>query len=338
MARLLLLALLPVAISFDVPTVPLMNAAKPGLKMPVVGIGTGGYVFTPGTQPGEIWTEGVAEKAVGQWLDLGGRRIDASYSYRDQPGVGRAIKASSVARSDMFVVSKVGSGGLISGAALGYDDTMKQLQPILDTLQLEHVDLLLIHWPGPPGNSSDPACQGNPPTWRACRQSSWRALEDIYKSGKALAIGVSNFEKNHLEDIVVMGGMLPSVNQVEFHPYWHEDDLVAYCKSLNITFNGYSPLGCPDWAPYQHHWNKTILQEATVLKIAQTHHRTPAQVVLKWELQMGVVTQPRTKDPQHMKDNLNYFDFQLSNEEMNDISNIAKPADPKVCPDPHQYK
>ena len=341
MAKFLILALLPLATtSVDVPTVPLMNAAKTGMRMPVIGIGTGGYVFSPATQPGEIWDSDVAEKAVGQWLALGGRRIDASYSYRDQPGVGRAIKASGIARKDIFVVSKVGSGGLISGAALGYNDTWKQVQPILDTLMVDYVDLLLIHWPGPPGNSSDPACQGNPPTWRACRQSTWKAMVDIYKSGKALAIGVSNFERNHLEDILAMGDSvpLPAVNQVEFHPYWHEDDLVSYCKSFNITFNGYSPLGCPDWAPFQHHWDKTILQEDVVQQIARTHSRTPAQVLLRWELQLGVVAQPRTKDPQHMKDNLNYFDFELTDQEMDQISNIPRPADPKVCPDPHQFK
>ena len=323
----------------DMPTVTLMNAAQPGTKMPVPGIGTGAYVYVPSTVPGEIWSDDVAEKAIGEWLKLGGRRIDASYSYRNQVGVGKAIKASGVPREELFIVSKVGSGGLVSGTALGYNDTLAQVKPILDSLQVDYVDLLLIHWPGPPGRSSDPACQGKPsPTWRECRQASWRAMEDIYKMGKAKAIGVSNFEKNHLEDIIAMNSSLPAINQVEFHPYWHEDDLLAFSKSYNITFNGYSPLGCPDWAPTAHHWTHTLLQESAIVKIAQSHGRSPAQVVLRWEWQQGVMSQPRTVNTKHMMENLNYFDFELTDEEMDEIRSITPPSDPKVCPDPHIYK
>ena len=326
------------SVAVEVPAVTLMNAAMPGMKMPVTGLGTGAYVYEPRTEPGEIWTVDVAEKAVGEWLDFGGRRIDASLSYRNEDGVGKAIKATSVPRKDIFIVSKVGSGGLVSGGALGYNDTLVQIKPILDSLQTDYVDLLLIHWPGPPGKSSDPACQGNPTSWRACRQSTWKAMEEIYKMGKARAIGVSNFERNHLEDIIVMNSTLPAVNQVEFHPYWHEDDLLAFCKSYNITFNGYSPVGCPDWAPTKHEWNHTVLQEPTIVNIAKSHGRTPAQVILRWEWQQGVLAQPRTVNPEHMKENLNYFDFVLSDDEMKQISSISPPTQPKVCPDPHQLK
>ena len=336
-ALLILLGLhTSVTVAVEVPTVTLQNAAVAGTKMPVIGIGTGAYVYEPRTKPGEIWTEDVAEKAVGQWIEMGGRRIDASLSYRNQPGVGRAIKASKVPREELFIVSKVGSGGLVSGGALGYNDTLNQIKPILDSLQVEYVDLLLIHWPGPPGQSSDPACQGHPDTWRSCRQSTWKALEEVYKMGKAKAIGVSNFEKNHLEDIVAMNSTLPAVNQVEFHPYWHEDDLLAYCKMYNITFNGYSPVGCPDWAPPSHNWTHTILEEPLVMNIAKSHSHSPAQVLLRWEWQQGVVTQPRTVNSVHMKENLSYFDFVLSDDEMKQIANITPPKDPKVCPDPHK--
>ena len=331
----LALAAVHVCIGGEIPTVTLMNAAVAGTKMPVTGIGTGAYVYNPRTQPGEIWTDDAAEKYVAQWLKLGGRRIDASLSYRNQPGVGKAIKESAISREELFIVSKVGSGGLVSGAALGYNDTLIQIKPILDTLQVDYLDLLLIHWPGPPGNSSDPACQGKPATWRACRQSTWKALEEIYKMGKARAIGVSNFEKKHLEDIIAMNSTLPAVNQVEFHPYWHEDDLLAFCKSYNITFNGYSPLGCPDWAPTQKKWSHTVLQEPTIVNIAKSHNRTAAQVILRWEWQQGVLAQPRTVNPDHMNENLNYFDFVLSDDEMKQISTIHPPANPKVCPDPN---
>ena len=326
--------------ALNVPSVTLMNAASPGTKMPVTGIGTGAYVHEPGTQPGEVWTNDVTEKAVSQWLALGGRRIDASYNYLNQIGVGRAIKASNVPREELFVVSKVsGNGGsLAGGGALGYNDTMIQIKPILDTLQLDYVDLLLFHWPGPPGNSSDPACQGDPPTWRTCRQVTWKALEDLYNMGKTRAIGVANFEINHLEDIISMNSLLPAVNQVEFHPYWHEENLLAFCKSYNITFNGYTPLGCPDWAPTQKHWNHTLLQEPVIEQVAKNHGRTPAQVTLRWEWQQGVLVQPRSLNPDHMKENLNFFDFKLTDEEMSQISSITPPSERKVCPDPHQFK
>ena len=334
---LLLLVAVHACVATEVPSVLLQNAAAPGMKMPVIGIGTGAYVYEPRKVPGEIWTEDICEKASKQWLDMGGRRIDASLSYRNQPGVGRAIKDSNVSREEIFIVTKVGSGGLVSGSALGYNDTLIQMQPILDSLQMDYVDLLLIHWPGPPGNSSDPACQGKPATWRNCRQSTWKAMEEIYRSGKAKAIGVSNFEKNHLEDIIVMKSLLPAVNQVEFHPYWHEEDLLAFCNSYNITFNGYSPLGCPDWAPPSHNWTHTLLEEPTVIKIAKSHDRTPAQVILRWEWQKGVLAQPRTVNPKHMMENMNYFDFTLSDDEMKQLSNITPPHNPKVCPDPHKF-
>ena len=335
---IVVLAFLPFSISFDVPDVTLRNAAVSGKTMPAVGLGTGAYVYVPNTIPGEIWNDTVAETAVKTWLQLGGRRIDASLSYRNQKGVGRAISESGIPREELFVVSKVGSGGLVSGGGMGYNETMIQFEEILETLQVSYVDLLLIHWPGPPGNSTDPACQGNPQTWRKCRQSTWRALEDIFRSGEAQAIGVSNFEKNHIEDIIAMGSMLPAVEQVEFSPYWHEDDLVKFCTSQNIQFNGYSPLACPDWAPASHNWSRSLLQDPVLAKIAKDHNCSPAQVVLSWEWSQGVVVNPRTYNPEHMKENLSFFDIRLSDDETAAIANLTLPSNPKVCPDPHQFK
>ena len=316
----------------DVPSVTLMNAAKSGTKMSVSGMGTWGYVHKPGTGiPGEVWNDTTAEKAVSEWIKLGGRRIDGSMGYQDQVGVGKAIKSSGIPRSEIFMTSKVSLGG--------YNETFKQMEQILEDLQMDYVDLLLIHWPGLWSvNSEDPACKPNQLTMRNCRQSVWKALENLYNSGKALAIGVSNFEKNHLEDIIQMKSLIPSVNQVEYHPYWHEDDLLDYCKSNNITFNSYSPLGAPDWAPSQRGWNGTILSLPVIQNIAKAHQRTAAQVVQQWQWQQGIVVNPRTWNQDHMKENLNFFDFKLSDDEMKQISSIKPPSDPKVCPDPHNIK
>ena len=327
----LLTAVFAVSLAADIPSVVLKNAARPGMEMPVPGIGTWGYVHTPGTGvPGEVWNDTVAEIATGQWLSMGGRRIDGSRGYGDQVGVGKAVKASKIPRSEIFMTSKIG--------LYGYNETFDRMKEVLSDLQLDYVDLLLIHWPRAPSDSSDPACKGDRQTYRECRQSVWKAMEEIYKSGKAHAIGVSNFERNHLEDILVMNSMVPSVNQVEYQPYWHEDDLVAFCKSHDIVYNSYSPLGAPDWAPDRHNWNGTILQLPLIAKIAKAHNVTAAQVMLGWQWQQGIVVNPRTLNVDHMKENLNFFNFELGVDEMKQLSSIKPPEDPKVCPDPHNDK
>ena len=318
-------ALLPVHLKGEVPSVPLKNAAKPGLMMPFTGLGTGAYVHPSDVGiPGEMWNDTVAEKAVKEWLALGGRRIDGSWTYFDQGGIANAIKSSGIPRENIFVTSKV--------SLYGYNETFTQMDQILRELQMDYVDLLLIHFPQVTNASTDPACQKNVSSWRGCRQSVWKAMEKIFSDGKALAIGVSNFEQKHLEDIIMMNSTVPCLNQIEFHPYWHEDDLVEYCKANDIVFNSYSPLGTPDWAPAKHNWNGTILELPLIENIAKTHDRTPGQVLQRWQWQLGIPVNARTMKPDHMKENLNFFDFELSDTEMKQISTIKSPPDPKVCP------
>ena len=319
----------------SVPTVTLHNAARPGTEMPIVGIGTWGYVHTPGTgRPGEVWNDTLAAVAVKEFLQLGGRRIDGAHDYHDQAGVGKGIKDSGVPRKDIFLVSK------IDAAALGYNTTLSQMDDILNTLGVDYVDLLLIHWPGPPSPlATDPACRGNPTTWRACRQSTWKALEKIYNANKTRAIGVSNFEKVHLEDIISMNGMIPAVNQIEYSIYWHEDELVKFCNSSNIQVNGYSPLGAPDWAPTEHKWKYSQLEDSLVKEMAKKYNHTPAQIILRWEWQNRVVVNPRTMNTDHMKENIGIFDFELSDDDMKALADPpSKPINPKVCPDPSNIK
>ena len=314
-ALLLFLMLLARCSADDMPSVKLMNAAKDGLMMPVAGIGTWGYGW-----PGETWNDDIAEKAIGQWLALGGRRVDGSKGYGDQVGVGKAIKASGLPREEIFITSKV--------TPADYNSTLQQMNDILSDLQMDYVDLLLIHWPGSVHSPNT--------TNKDIRQSCWKALEYLYNNSKAHAIGVSNFEVNHIQDIVDLKGLLPAVNQVEYHPFWHEDDLVDYCKKMNITFNSYAPLGTPDWAPSTHGWDHSVLKDPTVVSIAQAHQCTPAQVVQQWEWKQGIVVNPRTMNETHMKENLNFFNVQLTADDMKAISSIKPPRNPKVCPDPHK--
>jgi len=147
---------------------------------------------------------------------------------------------------------------------------------------------------------------------------------------------VSNYEVNHLLEIINLHSLVPSVNQVEFHPYWHEDELVDFCHKNNITFNSYSPLGTPDHATsLGPTWNPIpdLRKHPKVTDLAQQLGKTPAQILLRWHMQQGLVTNPRTQNPTHMQENLSVFDFQLNDEAMATLSYLNHPMS-KICPDP----
>lgn len=336
-------------ISGEIPSVELKNAARPGTQMPFIGLGTGGYGHDPSVKQPEDWDiPPIPGDAVQMWLQLGGKRIDAALSYLNQVEIGKAIKASGKARNSLFITSKVGPGK--AGTAehfqakvgMGYNQTMMQFDEILKSLGTNYIDLLLLHWPGVDNSSgtwiNDSPCINEHENFRFCRQESWRALQDIYKQGRAKAIGVANFEQNHLQDILDMQDLLPAVNQVEFHPYWHENELVKFCHANDITFNGYASLGTPDFMmvpPQSIRWPKHFLQLQTVKTISQLISKTPAQVVLRWSVQQGILVNPRMKSQTHMKENLAIFDFQLSTKQMQELSSLSPPKQNKVCPDPH---
>jgi len=191
--------------------------------------------------------------------------------------------------------------------------------------------LLLIHWPVPYYDTVEPCAVGET-NFKKCRQDSWRAMEQIFRAGKARAIGVSNFEIPHLQDIFEMGSLIPSVNQVEYHPYWHEDELVEFCKAHKILFNSYSSVGVPDHMSDA--WKTQVIEQPVVLNIAKKYNKSPAQVVLRWSWQQGIVVNARSWNVAHQIENLNIFDFELTGEEMSAIRMLPKPPNPKVCADP----
>jgi len=314
------------------PGVILKNAAVPGTLMPDVGLGTGGY-GDPGNINGEHWNNEIARLAVLNWLKVGGIRIDNANDYNTSEGIGAGIEQSGRNRESIFITSKTGPR-----FPLGYETTLTQTEDILKSLKTHYVDLLLLHWPGPYTTAGmDWPCYKNN-SFKSCRQESWRALEELFKAGKARAIGVSNFEVTHLEDIFELKSLIPAVNQVEYHPYWHEDDLVAYCKAHDILFNSYSSVGCPDHMSSTDNpdaWSIQVIQQPTVLQIAQKYNKTPGQVVLRWSLDQGLVVNARSWDSVHHIDNLNIFDFSLTTAEIAAIGAIPKPTNPKVCYDPH---
>ena len=328
----------------DSSTVLLQNAARENVAMPLIGLGTGGYAPNSTFPHGEYWNDSVAEIAVSAWLKLGGRRIDAAFSYHDQVGVGKAIRESGIPREQIFITSKVGPGGSgkggVPGGALGYNDTLDQMKYVLSSLNVTYVDLLLIHWPYDPSHppTTDPLCRGNTPQeMKACRQSTWKAMQLLFRQNKTRAIGVSNFEAKHIQDILDMGEMIPSVNQCEFHPYFHELDLVEFCKKRKIVFNGYAPLGTPDWGPWSQNWNSSIGDLPLVKSIAEAHKKSPAQVLLRYSLQQDALVNPRSWNKDHMKEDLDVLDFKLTDEEIQMLNDVPHPKNPKVCPDPSQY-
>jgi glycerol 2-dehydrogenase (NADP+) len=234
------------------PSFPLKNAAVAGLVYPAVGLGTGGYGLDPFRKYPQCWIEAIpgcgahASAAVSSWLKMGGRRIDSADSYANQKAIGKGIKESGVPREQVFITSKVGPS-----QALGYNDTLAQMQSIKAELGVGYVDMLLIHWPDTATpNSTDPACQHGTPTYdaRACRLSTWRAMLEIFNKGEALGVGVANYNATHLQEIKDAGMLMPSVNQCPFniHRSSSQQDTIDFCNKEGILFNSYSSLGIPD--------------------------------------------------------------------------------------------
>lgn len=255
-----------------VPTVKLPGEVGGGVEMPIVGIGTGGY--------GSNFRDH-AYQFVLEWLQLGGPRIDTALSYGDQPAIARAIADSKIDRKSIFITSKMPSQG--------YDKTKSNMDKVLSELKTDYVDLMLLHFPA--GQRTD--------------SESWKALVEMQKSGKAKAVGVSNFCVSDLEALKSSGHPTPAVNQFEFQPYWNPDKLTKYCRDNNIQLNNAAPMGGPDVAPKRNHWNCSVPQLPVITNMAAEKKCTPGQVILAWEYTYnGFVVNPRTNHTQHMKDNL----------------------------------
>jgi 2,5-diketo-D-gluconate reductase A len=258
------------------------------------------------------------EASMATWLQLGGSRLDNSASYHNQLYVGTAMAASGLPRSSLFLTSKVGPY-----LALGGAEAKAQFQRTLSTTGAGYVDLLLIHWPDCTSGggcsdtpTSEPACQFSAPTYdeRACRLATWKALVEIWQAGGARAIGVSNYNTTHLQEIIDSGMPLPAVNQVPFNLY-HSRDLEAllpFMAQHKILYNGYSPFGVPDRRSYKPPMAASMLQDPVLLQVAAAHQRSPAEVTLAWQWAHGIVVNPRSQNAAHMLQNLGFWDISLS--------------------------
>jgi 2,5-diketo-D-gluconate reductase A len=240
----------------------------------------------------------VCEQIVLDALEVGYRHIDTAMIYRNEAAVGRAIASSGIARDELFVTTKLWNSDQ------GATATPEALATSLELLGLEYVDLYLIHWPAP---------------LRDEYVASWLALEELHQEGLVRAIGVSNFEPEHLERVLEEGSIVPAINQVELHPAFQQRKLRGFQEPLGIITEAWGPLG----------QGKYELSELPGLtEIAQAHGKSIQQIVLRWHLQEGVVVFPKTVRKERMIENLSVFDFELSPEEMTALA--AMDADQRV--------
>jgi 2,5-diketo-D-gluconate reductase A len=236
-------------------------------------------------------------------LDVGYRLIDTATLYANEEGVGRAIRDSGVAREEIFVTTKVWNSDQ------GYDATLKAFDNSRQLLGVDVVDLYLIHWPAPK---------------RDRYVDTWKALERLHDDGRARAIGVSNFTVAHLTRLLNETSVVPAVNQVELHPGFPQDELRRFHDTDGIVTEAWSPLGR----------GHGLLDQPTVTDIAAAHDKTPAQVVLRWHLQLGLVAIPKSTHAQRIQENFAVFDFALTDDEMAGLSALTQPQ--RVGPDPDE--
>lgn len=245
------------------------------------------------------------ESAVASAIKHGYRSIDTAAIYGNEAGVGRGIEQglqlAGIGRTELFVTSKVWN------ADLGYESTLAAYETSLNKLGLDYLDLYLIHWP----------VEGK-------FKEAWRALETLYEQGKVKAIGVSNFQTHHLDALMATAKIKPMVNQVEYHPRLTQMELRSYCKQHGIQLEAWSPL-----------MQGQLLENPLLLEIAASYHKTVAQIILRWDLQTGVVTIPKSTKEARIIANAEIFDFELSNEHMEQISGLNENY--RVGPDPDNF-
>jgi methylglyoxal/glyoxal reductase len=233
---------------------------------------------------------GVVENAVKTALEHGYRMIDTAAVYHNEKGVARGIKASGVPREEIFITTKVAND------QQGYHNTMRAFQRSLDWLQTNYIDMYLIHWPK-----------------EKLSIETWQAMEELYKKGHIRAIGVSNFWIHHLEDFLPQIEVMPALNQVEFHPWMRQPELKKYCDDRNIQLEAWSPI-----------MQGLVFNIPEIQKIAKKYNKTPAQITLRWEIQKGVITIPRTGVPEQIISNAGIFDFNLNDEDIAIIDGLNK--------------
>jgi 2,5-diketo-D-gluconate reductase A len=244
------------------------------------------------------------QRAVEEALAIGYRHIDTAAAYRNEAGVGAAVAASGLPREEVFVTTKLWN------SEQGYDSALAGFQKSLGRLDMQYVDLYLIHWPMPGAG---------------LYLDTWRAFEKIHSEGGARSIGVSNFRIEELETLEREAEEMPTVNQIELHPRLQQHELRAWHAEHGIATEAYSPLA-----------QGALLEEETIATIAAHHNRTPAQTILRWHLQLGNIVIPKSVTPERIRENFEITDFELSEDDMAAIARLD--AGERTGPDPSTFE
>lgn len=232
-------------------------------------------------------------RAVQTAIAAGYRSIDTAQGYHNEDGVGKAIAESGVPRGDLFITSKLRTGDQ------GYDTTIKSCLASLERLGLDYLDMFLIHWPVPAHDRYS---------------DTWKAFVQLQRDGRVRSIGVSNFLPGHIERIIADSGVTPAVNQIEVHPEYQQRDVRAFHERHDIAIESYSPLG-----------SGAVLDNAVIAEIGKKHGKAPAQVIIRWHLQQGLIVIPKSVHADRIKANLDVFGFELDGDDMDRIAALDRP-------------
>ena len=247
-----------------------------GVKMPSIGFGT----YKSGNDE-------ETAKIIRYALKIGYRQIDTASFYGNEVGIGNGIKESGVNREEIFLVTKLWNDDH------GYDKTIEAFNKSLERLQVDYIDLYLIHWPN------------------KLNSETWKAFEHLYKTGKVKSIGVCNFKIGHLEELKKTAEIMPMVNQVEIHPQSSKNDMLRYCEENNIQLVAWSPI-----------MRGKLFSNELILGLAEKYKKTIAQIILRWHVQRGIIPIPKSSNEGRIKENLSIFDFELSNDDMSIIDSL----------------